>query len=191
MGYRLLLLVFALLGATPAAKAQFMSDAEWGKCTRSIDISPDVRITGCNDVYNRKECEKYLNLPDCDEIRFRRGQAYLDKGEYRLAIKDYDRAIKLRERPKPGPLPEVGRGLAAEVYLHRGVAYALLGDLRRAQQDVDEAGRLANSVHYLPEELTYRIKIISAHVTLVANRVEPASTLREMLETKINIHHEQ
>jgi tetratricopeptide (TPR) repeat protein len=183
--YRFLLFVTILAGAMPIEKAHALPDASWGNCTRSIDMSADARLASCNDIYYRKECEKYGLLPDCDEIRFRRGQAYLDKGEYRLAIKDYDMAIKQRETPVGASLPELVRYTTAEVYLQRGVAYALAGDLSRAQQDIDEAGRGWDGVNDI--QLRMRIRVVGTHLIMIENGVEPLSELRGILEGKITI----
>lgn len=60
---------------------------------------------------------------------FKRGYAYYALGQYELAIKDYDEAIRL----KPDEVDE---------YNNRGVAYAYLKQYNKAQEDFDKAIRL-------------------------------------------------
>jgi tetratricopeptide (TPR) repeat protein len=83
-------------------------------CTSAIEAAPEHS----NDEYIA------LNL-----IYAHRGDAYEDLGQYALAVKDYDQAIKL------DPSDEA-------FYRDRGTAYFLVGEFARAIQDSDEEIRL-------------------------------------------------
>ena len=65
----------------------------------------------------------------CDGAYFLRGKAHAELGEYKLAIKDYDEAIRL--------FPQF-----SSAFLSRGEAYAEMGQIERAMQDCNEAFRL-------------------------------------------------
>ncbi|HNY50361.1 MAG TPA: tetratricopeptide repeat protein [Smithella sp.] len=75
-----------------------------------------------------------------------RGITYFNLGQYRLAIRDFSKAIEL------DPAYEVA-------YLNRGVAYEKTGDFRKAIQDYDESIRLQ------PRFLAYYNKGV-AHINL-------------------------
>ena len=60
---------------------------------------------------------------------YHRGTAYLDLGQYKLALNDYSEAIRV----SPGD---------AEVYAARAFCYALLDRIGEAQQDVERAAEL-------------------------------------------------
>ena len=85
--------------------------------------------------------------PEDAKVYSTRGDAYLRKGEYDRAIKDYNAAIKLA--------PE-----NSEVYVDRGCAYFNKGDCDRAIADYDKAIQL-NSEEvdaYLGKEQVYKEK---------------------------------
>ena len=63
--------------------------------------------------------------PDDASAYINRGSAYMDKGEYDRAIRDFDQAIKL--------VPNL-----AIAYLGRGIAYRNRGEYDRAIQDFDQ-----------------------------------------------------
>jgi tetratricopeptide (TPR) repeat protein len=64
--------------------------------------------------------------PESADARTARGDAYMMKGDYDLAISDYSRSIELR--------PSIGTP-----YNNRGVAFVRKGDHARAMQDFDKA----------------------------------------------------
>ena len=71
---------------------------------------------------------------------YNRGTAYLDLGQYQLAVDDYSQAIRLSSRD-------------AEVYAARAFTYALLGKDTEAQQDVERAGNLGFARTFLQEAI--------------------------------------
>ena len=60
---------------------------------------------------------------------FERGNAYLDTGEYKKAVADFDRAIAIDPSH-------------ATAWLNRGEAYRRLGDSKRAEEDTAKARQL-------------------------------------------------
>ncbi len=74
-----------------------------------------------------------------------RGNAYLKKGEYALALRDLDRTIGFFPRASDimaWENSDFTPGNMAKTYMSRGQAHAQLGDLRRAQEDFDTANRI-------------------------------------------------
>lgn len=80
-------------------------------CTSAIEVAPE------------HSPDEYIAL---NLVYAHRGDAYEDLGQHALAIKDYDRAIKL------DPSDEA-------FYRDRGTAYFLIGEYARAVRDYDEA----------------------------------------------------
>jgi hypothetical protein len=72
---------------------------------------------------------RIVENPDDAGALYRRGQVYASKGAYRLAIKDFDDAIRLN--PKD-----------VEAYNNRCWARSVVGDLQSALRDCNEALRL-------------------------------------------------
>ena len=75
---------------------------------------------------------------------YNRGVAYRNLGDFRQAIRDYDRATELEPT-------------FATAYSNRGVAYRTLGDLRQAIRDFDRAIELEpeEAVAYYNRGLIY------------------------------------
>ena len=113
------------------------------------------------------------------EDHFTRGNVYLDMGEYELALRHFDEAIRLNPQDsscyifRGNAYSELGQhdralldyDLAvrlepndAYAYARRGVAYRKLGQHEKAIQDYDEAIRLEphNDLYYLSRGLAYR-----------------------------------
>ncbi len=77
-----------------------------------------------------------------------RGNAYLKKGEYALAIRDLDRTIGFFSRANnvmAWENSDFTPSNIAKTYMSRSQAYAKLGDLRRAQEDFETANRIMNT----------------------------------------------
>ena len=91
-------------------------------CNQESD--PELRISGCTAVIHSGE----YSGEDLAAAYNNRGFSYDDLGEYRLAIKDFDEALRLDPN-------------YAYAYNNRGVAYDNLGEHRRAIQDYDQALR--------------------------------------------------
>jgi hypothetical protein len=72
---------------------------------------------------------KLADNPDDAGALYRRGQVYASKGEYKLAIKDFDDSLRLN--PKD-----------VEAYNNRCWARTVIGDLQAALRDCNEALRL-------------------------------------------------
>ncbi len=84
--------------------------------------------------------EAIRRKPECALAYYNRGTAYLDLGQYQLAVDDYSQAIRLSSRD-------------AEVYAARAFTYALLGKDTEAQQDVERAGNLGFARPFLQEAI--------------------------------------
>ena len=80
-------------------------------CTSAIEAAPE------------HSADEYIAL---NLVYAHRGDAYVDLGQYALAVEDYNQAIKL------DPSDEA-------FYRDRGTAYFLMGEYARAVQDYDEA----------------------------------------------------
>jgi lipoprotein NlpI len=85
----------------------------------SLDDDPTIKILSAKIAEN----------PDDAGALYRRGQVYASKGSYRLAIKDFDDAIRLN--PKD-----------VEAYNNRCWVRTVVGDLQPALRDCNEALRL-------------------------------------------------
>ncbi len=95
-------------------------------CNGSDRSSPEPQIKGCTAIID-SENETALVLAIAHNNR---GDAYATKGDFDLAIKDYNSAIKLNPNfSKP--------------FNNRGVAFQKKGDYERALKDFDEAIRLS------------------------------------------------
>ena len=113
-----LLLAAALLiaaGGLPASAQDFDTCAK---------ASGERAISACTRAINAGE----HTGKDLASLYYNRGWEYDEKGDYRRAISDYDRAIELVQRPN--------------YYTNRGLAYASLDELDRAIEDYDEAIRI-------------------------------------------------
>ena len=92
----------------------------WDRCVGHE--SPDLVIEGCSEIIEEgRQTPAILALAHNN-----RGVAYKVKGEYDLALKDYDQAIQLNPN-------------AASHYNNRGIIYRLKHDYDRAITDYDEA----------------------------------------------------
>lgn len=108
--------VLALLNAVASAEAP----RGWNRCVGHE--SPDLVIDGCTEIIEEgRQAPAILALAHNN-----RGVAYKVKGEYDLALKDYDQAIQLDPN-------------SASHYNNRGIIYRLKHDYDRAIADYDEA----------------------------------------------------
>jgi tetratricopeptide (TPR) repeat protein len=84
-------------------------------------------------LLHAQEIEPGVKRPGDQEHRARtyylRGLSHEARGEYALAIREYDRAIRLDQR-------------LAWAYYHRGIAHGNMGDPGRRAEDLREAARL-------------------------------------------------
>jgi len=96
-------------------------------CNRSDGEALDLRIQGCTALIDSTPKEPTLVLAIAHNNR---GNAFFNKGDYNLAIKDFDSAIQLNPT-------------YAKPFNNRGVAYQNKGDYDRAIRDFDEAIRLS------------------------------------------------
>lgn len=111
----LLLIAVLLIAAAPAAADDFETCAK---------ASGDRAIAACTRAIDSGQHKD----KDLASLHYNRGWEYDEKGEYKRAIEDYDRAIELNPRPN--------------YYTNRGLAYSSLDDFDRAIEDYDEAIRL-------------------------------------------------
>ena len=119
---RRLLIANALLFLLAApARAQWNDGAQ--KCAETS--VPDLALARCTRAIQSGE----LSEPNMAVALNNRGNAYQNKGDYALAIADYDQAIKLNSD-------------SALIYSNRGRAYQHRGDYERAIQDYEQAIRL-------------------------------------------------
>jgi tetratricopeptide (TPR) repeat protein len=110
--------VSVVLALLNAASAQ--APRGWNRCVGHE--SPDLVIEGCSEIIEEgQQAPTILALAHNN-----RGVAYKIKGEYDLALGDYDQAIQLNPN-------------AASHYNNRGIIYRLKHDYDRAIADYDEA----------------------------------------------------
>jgi tetratricopeptide (TPR) repeat protein len=102
-----------------AATAQTLDEQP---CSAS---NPDLMISGCTAVIQSGD----ETPPNLAIALNKRGNAYLDKGQYDRAIQDFDQAIRLNPN-------------YAGAFNNRGHAYDEKGQPDRAIQDYDQAIRL-------------------------------------------------
>jgi len=108
-------------GATLAAMGQSRQE-NLNKCQSG---DSDTKIVGCTALIQAGE-----DTPENRSIIYGdRGTAYYNKGDYDLAIQDYDRAIRLHPND-------------TSLYVARGDAYKKKSDYDRAIQDFNEAIQL-------------------------------------------------
>jgi tetratricopeptide (TPR) repeat protein len=113
-----------LLLATPAA-AQSGRFKNIGLCNGGGQIAADSVITGCTALIDSgAETPKTLAI-----VYSNRGNAFIHKGEYDHAIRDYEQSIKNE--------PEY-----AKAFNNRGVAYQKKGEHQLAMQDFEQAIKL-------------------------------------------------
>jgi hypothetical protein len=145
------------------------ADENWGYCTRSTTVSPELRIRDCTD-----RIKKFMMIADDGESYMRRGQAYLDSGQYRLAIADYDLASAYgRQTP--------------DALLQRGVAYAHLRDFQHAEQDLDAALGWAEWAQRPPNDpLLVRVKLVRGLLVAVKNGIQGPDVLRQVVEASVH-----
>lgn len=145
------------------------AEENWGYCTRSTTVSPELRIRDCTDRIN-----KFMMLVDDGESYMRRGQAYLDSGQYRLAIADYDLASAYGSQ-------------TIDALLQRGVAYALLGDFQHAEQDLEAALSWAEWAQRPPNDpLLVRVKLARGLLVAVKNGIQGPEVLRQVVEATVH-----
>lgn len=119
-----------------AAQGQKLSNVDL--CNGNDRTSADPQIVGCTALI-----KAHAENPKVLVIAYNnRGNAYTDKGQYDLAIQDYDESIKLNPN-------------YAKAFNNRGVAYQKKGEYDRAIEDFDTA-----------------IKIDPDYATAFANRAE-------------------
>jgi tetratricopeptide (TPR) repeat protein len=107
-----------LVSLSAAVSAQ--TPRGWNRCVGFE--SPDLVIEGCSEMIDEaQQAPAILALAHNN-----RGVAYKAKGEYDLALKDYDEAILLNPN-------------SASHYNNRGIIYRLKHDYDRAIADYDEA----------------------------------------------------
>jgi tetratricopeptide (TPR) repeat protein len=86
---------------------------------------PDAQIKGCTALMEASE-----QTPQTLALALNnRGNAFIAKGDYDLAIKDYDESIRLDEQ-------------SAKAFHNRGLAYKKKGEHDRALADLDQAIKL-------------------------------------------------
>jgi tetratricopeptide (TPR) repeat protein len=108
--------VLVLLNAAASAQAP----RGWNQCVGHE--SPDLVIQGCSEIIEEGQQAPAILATAHNN----RGVAYKVKGEYDLALQDYDLSIQLNPN-------------AASPYNNRGIIYRLKHDYDRAIADYDEA----------------------------------------------------
>ena len=125
MRFRLLALVLAtLIVCTTGSFAQsFDQQLRW--CNALDGASPDQIISGCTAVIQSNK----VNTLNLALVLNRRGNIYNGKGQYDLALQDFDHSIRLN--PRDGG-----------VFYNRGNSYNMKGSYDRAIQAYEQAIRL-------------------------------------------------
>lgn len=141
------LVLFAPIAESWAAKVSPIIDERLKNielCNQSDRKALDARIQGCTALINSRRKEP---TPVLAMAHNNRGNAYLEKGDYDRAMKDYDLAIQLNPNFAPP-------------YNNRGVIYQKQGDYDRAIRDFDESIKLSSNYAdaYANRAETYQIK---------------------------------
>lgn len=118
IGLALIVFIFSLHSAAMAQSR----DENWKNCSAN---EPDLRIGGCTGIIQSGQ-ETNETLAGA---YYNRGSAYAAKGQYDVAIADFDQAIRLNPNYVPA-------------YYNRGVAYAEKRQYDSAIADFDQAIRL-------------------------------------------------
>jgi tetratricopeptide (TPR) repeat protein len=109
-----------LFSALLSAAGSAQTPRGWSRCVGHE--TPDLVIEGCSEIIEEtQQSPKILALAHNN-----RGVAYKVKGEYELALQDYNLAIQLNPN-------------AANHYNNRGIIYRLKHEYDRAIADYDEA----------------------------------------------------
>ncbi len=113
--------IIVILGVSALARAAFAEEQRgWDQCVGSA--IPEVVIKGCGEVIQDTQ-----NAPAIlATAHNNRGVAYRLKGDYDLALNDYNEAIRLTPN-------------SASHYNNRGIIYRIKHDYDRAIADYDEA----------------------------------------------------
>ena len=112
-----------LLGVVAAAQTPRLKNIEL--CNGEDRTTPDPQADGCTALIDSGE-----ETPQVLAIAYNnRGNAYTAKGEYDLAIKDFEQAIKLN-------------GDFTKAFNNRGVVYRKKGEFDRAIEDFNQAIKL-------------------------------------------------
>lgn len=120
----LLLLLFPMLTISCGAQiSQLVTDDE--QCEKNVSSNPDLALPHCTALIESGKLSEE-NLAKAFALR---GFAYRSKGNYDLAIHDFDQAIRLS--------PDF-----ANAFNNRGLAYDYKGEYDRAIQDFNQAIRL-------------------------------------------------
>ena len=147
--YRVVVLLFGLVLAG-AAQPSFGQDAE--TCVRPEKVSEDVRIASCTKLIEAAQFDaKTLAL-----ARFRRGEAWMAKGDLARADADYTESLRLDP-------------LNIAVYMNRGVLRARRGDDADAVADYTEAVRLDPTDTGASKRRGYAWDRLSEHARAVAD----------------------
>lgn len=85
------LVVLALAGCAVARADSVTTTRAWTNCQGGEGIWSEMRISGCNDVIKSGKAEG----ADLAKAYYNRGNALLQKSDYRGAIEDYSQALKL------------------------------------------------------------------------------------------------
>jgi tetratricopeptide (TPR) repeat protein len=110
-----------ILALSTLARAAFAQEQRgWDQCVGST--IPEVVIKGCGEIIQDEQNAATI----LSTAHNNRGVAYRLKGEYDLALNDYNEAIRLRPN-------------SASHYNNRGIIYRLKHDYDRAIADYDEA----------------------------------------------------
>jgi tetratricopeptide (TPR) repeat protein len=115
-------LALTFITAPPARAQSDVSNVDL--CNGRNNTPPDQQIQGCTELLKSADNNKVLAI-----IYNNRGNGYVAKGEYDLAIKDYEQAIK-------------DDAQYAKAFNNRGVAYQKQDQYDLALQDFDAAIKL-------------------------------------------------
>lgn len=126
--FRRLLFVclLAAAGANGAHADSVTATRAWANCEGGAGIWSELRVSGCNEVIKSGKASG----SELARAHYNRANAYLAKGEYQVAIADYDRALEID--------PEDADALSERCW-----ARAVIGtELDAALSDCNEALRI-------------------------------------------------
>src|SRR5439155_1349987 len=140
---------------SPAAWADAVGDCKDGK-------DPDRQIASCTRAISEGASDKKI----LESVYANRGNGYVAKGDFRLAIADFDVVIRLNPNLAPP-------------YSNRGNAFSAKNDFDRAMRDYDQAIRLIpnqpqlylnrGNGHFARKELALAIKDYDQAIALAPN----------------------
>src|SRR5262249_40860073 len=162
--------LFVALFPARAANPAAYRTPQWEDCVRAATTAAAARIKRCTELIGSIS----LSPSDRSEAYLRRGHAYLNDGQYTSAVADLGRLLSDSAVPSE---------IIVEATLQRGVAYAMLGDLRMARADVEMAFNLSSKSP--DSNLSTRVEAVRGFLDAVAGGILAPSMLVKILDANV------